>query len=80
MTVYGPRLYFGPADEPPEPVIGLCECGQSEEDCAGDCHSYSMLQLVDPVTGERPLSNLPDPDDDDPRIAAIEAERAYWGR
>lgn len=54
MTGYGPRLYFGPID-PAELPIGNCECGLSEEDCGGDCYSYSILQLTDPVTGEHPL-------------------------
>lgn len=48
--MYGPDYYYGP----PDPVIPFCECGESYEDCDGSCDEWSILQLVDPVTGERP--------------------------
>lgn len=50
--MYGPDYYT----DPPEYPIGLCECGESEEDCGGECYSYSILQLPDPITGEFPLT------------------------
>lgn len=40
---------------PEDPEAGFCECGQSAEDCGGDCYAYSLLQQTDPVTGEHPL-------------------------
>ena len=61
--MYGPDYYT----DPPEPEIGLCECGESEEDCWGDCYPYSILQLPDPETGEFPMSIHQEPED--PRIA-----------
>lgn len=77
--MYGPRMYYGPLDPGPEDhPIPDCECGRSGEDCHGDCYEYSLLQLTDPVTGEHPLP-LGSEDDEDPRISAIEAERASWG-
>lgn len=74
--MYGPPIYYGP----PELPIGTCECGQSEEDCGGDCYQYGLLQLTDPATGEHPLPLGSEHADDDPRINVIEVERARWGR
>ena len=53
--MYGPLMYYGPLDDPPDPVIGVCECGKSEEDCWGYCYEYGLLQQTDPLTGEHPL-------------------------
>jgi hypothetical protein len=75
--MYGPLMYFGPID-PAELPIGFCECGQSEEDCSGDCYQNGLLQLTDPVTGEHPLSIHAE--EEDFRIARIEAERALRGK
>lgn len=73
------KTYYGPLDPGPvDDLIGDCECGQSEEDCDGGCYPNSLLQLTDPVTGEHPLP-LGSEDYEDPRISAIEAERASWG-
>ena len=49
--MFGPDFYYGP----PDPVIPWCECGKSYEDCDGGCYENSLLQQVDPVTGESPV-------------------------
>lgn len=46
--MYGPDYYFGP----PDPEIPGCVCGQSSEDCHGECYEFSLTQLPDPLTGE----------------------------
>lgn len=61
--------------DPPEPEIGVCECGESEEDCGGECYEYSLLCQTDPVTGEHPLTIHPEAED--PRIAQAEWDRDH---
>jgi hypothetical protein len=52
---YGPRIYYGPITDPADEPEVYCECGRSVWDCPGNCYQMSLLQLADPVTGERPL-------------------------